>query len=200
MASPNLAMALSGVSPGQLVVAVLETPRHSLNTFLQNVEPWRIVLGSAGAAVVVSSLYHASQHRVPLSSRIKRTIFRWLRKLPAVQRQIRTEMGKVRENFEGEFGKGVENVAYQLELAPGQSTAEQVLQEAQLHLSLGELDWENGAMSGTVYSSDKELGNYLPVLPGISQSSPETLQASSPLPCTAWRPAPTLSTRTPSPA
>ena len=71
-------------------------------------------------------------------------------------------MGKVRENFEGEFGKGVENVAYQLELAPGQSTAEQVLQEAQLHLSLGELDWENGAMSGTVYSSDKELGNYPP--------------------------------------
>ena len=156
MASPNLATA------GQLVVAVLETPRQSLNTFLHNVEPWRIVLGSAGAAVLLSSLYNATQHRVPLTARIKRTVFKWLRKLPAVQRQITTEMGKVRDNFEGEFGKGVENVPYQLVLPANTSTAEKVLQEAELHLSLGELDWENGAMSGTVYSSDKELGNYPP--------------------------------------
>ena len=159
MTSPNLAMALTGASPGQLVVAVLETPRHSLNTFLQDVEPWRIVWGSAGAAVLVTSLYNATQHRVPLTTRIKKTVYRWLRKLPAVERQISTEMGKVRENFEGEFGKGVENVPYQLELPPTSSTAEKVLEEAELHLSLGELDWENGAMSGTVYNSDKDLGN-----------------------------------------
>merc|ERR1719266_2257826 len=128
MTSPNLAMALTGASPGHLVVAVLETPRHSLNTFLQDVEPWRIVWGSAGAAVLVTSLYNATQHRVPLTTRIKKTVYRWLRKLPAVQRQISTEMGKVRDNFEGEFGKGVENVPYQLVLPATTSTAEKVLE------------------------------------------------------------------------
>ena len=198
MTSPNLAMALSGVSSGQLVVAVLETPRHSLNTLLHDVEPWRIVLASAGAAVLVTSLYNATQHRVPLTARIKRTIFKWLRKLPAVQRQISTEMGKVRDNFEGEFGKGVENVPYQLVLPATTSTAEKVLQEAELHLSLGDLDWENGAMSGTVYNSDKELGNYLQSPVSQSQTT-VPLQGSSPQPCTPWLPAPTPSTLTPSP-
>merc|ERR1719195_1031071 len=127
--------------------SLLECPRATVNGYLQDVEPWRLVVGSAGAAVIVTSLYNATQHRVPLTARLKRTIFKWMRKLPAVQRQISTEMGKVRENFEGEFGKGVENVPYQLELPPTSSTAEKVLEEAELHLSLGELDWENGAMS-----------------------------------------------------
>ena len=98
--------------------SLLECPRATVNGYLQDVEPWRLVVGSAGAAVLVTSLYNATQHRVPLTTRIKRTIYRWLRKLPAVQRQISTEMGKVRDNFEEEFGKGVEDVPYQLVLPP----------------------------------------------------------------------------------
>ena len=142
------------------VCSLLETPRLSINSYLQDVEPWRIVVVSAGTAVLVTSLYNATQHRVPLTARIKKIIFRWMRKLPAVQRQISTEMGKVRDNFEEEFGKGVENVPYQLELPSSSKSAEEVLEEAKLHLSLGDLDWENGAMSGTVYNSNKELGKY----------------------------------------
>ena len=143
---------------GLALSSLLDSPRTTVNGYLQDVEPWKLVVGSAGAAVLVTSLYNATQHRVPLTGRIKKTIFRWMRKLPAVQRQITTEMGKVRDNFEGEFGKGVENVPYQLELSVNSKTVEEVLEEAKLHLSLGDLDWENGAMSGTVYNSNKELG------------------------------------------
>jgi len=144
--------------PSPTVFSLLNTPRLTVNSYLDNVEPWKIVVGSAGAAVLVTSLYNATQHRVPLTARIKKSIFRWMRKLPAVQRQISTEMGKVRENFEEEFGKAVEDVPYQLELSASSKSAEEVLEEAKFHLSLGDLDWENGAMSGTVYNSNKELG------------------------------------------
>ena len=54
-----------------------------------------------------------------------------------------------------------QRLPYQLELPANSKTVEEVLQEAELHLSLGDLDWENGAMSGTVYNSNKELGKYL---------------------------------------
>ena len=66
---------------------------------------------------------------------------------------------KIRANFEDEFGKSVESLSYQLELPARGQTSQEVIHDAKLHLDTGDLDWANGAMSGCMYNSSKELGD-----------------------------------------
>ena len=79
---------------------------------------------------------------------------------------------------------------------------------------LGDLDWMNGAMSGTVYNSSHELGALMTevllficfllvcfCLGWIANLLDDLMGGDDPMPptrCTAWQPGPTLFTPTPS--
>merc|ERR1719278_191177 len=150
-------MALSKMTSKELVTALVVTPATSLNKYLETVEPWKIVAATAGGTLVLASLYQSSQARLPLTTRIRNSVFKLARRIPAVRNQVDEELRKVRKNFEEEFGKSVENISYSLVLPEKGVSYDNVTQEAKLHLSLGDLDWENGAMSGCMYNSSQEV-------------------------------------------
>jgi len=157
--APSVGMALSKIGSKELVTAIVLTPAESLNKYLENVEPWKIVAATAGGTLVLSYLHQTSQARLPLTTRIQNFVFKWARKIPAVKNQVDEELKKVRHNFEEEFGKSVENISYSLVLPDKGCSFDRVTEEAKLHLKLGDLDWENGAMSGCMYNSSQEVSD-----------------------------------------
>merc|ERR1711872_272168 len=157
--SPNVGMALSKLSNSELVGALVKTPACSLNKYLENVEPWKIVVYTAGGTFLLAYIHNSSKHRVPLLTRIQNFVFKWMRRIPSVKNQIDSELTKIRGNFEEEFGNSVENVPYTLKLPAKGKSVQLVTEDAKLHLNLGDLDWENGAMSGTIYNSSKEVSD-----------------------------------------
>jgi len=157
--APNVGMALSKIASKELVTAIVLTPAESLNKYLENVEPWKIVAATAGGTLVLAYLHQTSQARLPLTTRIQNFVFKWARKIPAVKNQVDEELKKVRHNFEEEFGKSVENISYSLVLPDKGCSFDRVTEEAKLHLKLGDLDWENGAMSGCMYNSSQEVSD-----------------------------------------
>jgi len=152
-------MALSKLSNSELVGALVKTPACSLNKYLENVEPWKIVVYTAGGTFLLAYIHNSSKHRVPLLTRIQNFVFKWMRRIPSVKNQIDSELTKIRGNFEEEFGNSVENVPYTLKLPAKGKSVQLVTEDAKLHLNLGDLDWENGAMSGTIYNSSKEVSD-----------------------------------------
>jgi len=114
--SPNVGMALSKLSNSELVGALVKTPACSLNKYLENVEPWKIVVYTAGGTFLLAYIHNSSKHRVPLLTRIQNFVFKWMRRIPSVKNQIDSELTKIRGNFEEEFGNSVENVPYTLKL------------------------------------------------------------------------------------
>jgi|ERR1712126_670049 len=83
-----------------LVTAPLVGLTNQLDIRLHGVDPWKVVAGTAGATLLLAYLYNLTQQRVPLSSKVKKYIFKMLRKVPAVRRQIETEMEKMKVSFE----------------------------------------------------------------------------------------------------
>ena len=152
----ELLPSLPSLPSRHLVTSLLAWPRTRLNTCLEGVEPWKVVVVTAGGTLVLAGLHQAAQHRLPITARIQNKVFKWARKIPRVRKEIDTELAKVRENFEDEFGKSVENIPYQLVLPDKGESVESIKEAASVHLSLGDLDWAGGAMSGCMYNSSQE--------------------------------------------
>merc|ERR1719192_2169651 len=151
-----------------LVTAPLVSLTTQLDTRLHGVDPWKVVAGTAGATLVAAYLYNLTQQRVPLTARVKKYIFKMMRKIPGVRRQIETEMEKIRISFEEEYQSSTEGIPYLKTLPHEGLSHHKILDETKLHLNLGDLDWAGGAMSGTVYNSSKELGELMTNVYGLA--------------------------------
>merc|ERR1711936_675136 len=151
-----------------LVTAPLVSLTTKLDTRLYGVDPWKVVAGTAGATLVAAYLYNLTQQRVPLTARVKKYIFKMMRKIPSVRRQIETEMDKIRISFEEEYQSSTEGIPYLHALPYDGMSHHRILDETKLHLNLGDLDWAGGAMSGTVYNSSKELGELMSNVYGLA--------------------------------
>jgi len=124
---------LGSLSIGKaLVKAPLVGVATQLDTRLHGVDPWKIVAGTAGATLFVAYLYNLTQQRVPLSARVKKFIFKWAKSLPAVRRQIESEMGKMKESFEEEFGNSVDGIPYLKALPQEGLSHHKILDETKL--------------------------------------------------------------------
>lgn len=157
----DLGTAVASIDRVEMGRALLTAPAvqlaHTLDTRLEGVPPWRVVAGSAAFSLALAYCYSLTQGRVPLSARVKKFIFKQLKKLPSVRKQIEGEKEKIRKNFESEHFSATEGIP-NLHALPAQGLSkETILAETRMHLDLGSLDWMAGAMSGTVYNSSAEL-------------------------------------------
>jgi len=120
-----------------LVTAPLVGVTTQLDTRLHGVDPWKVVVGTAGATLAVAYLYNLTQQRVPLSAQVKKFIFKWVKRVPGVRRQIETEMEKMKISFEEEFGNSSEGIPYLHALPFEGMSHHKILDETKLHLNLG---------------------------------------------------------------
>jgi len=153
--------------PGGVWKQQLEVPLVFVNEKLKGEQPWKVVAGTAALSLSLAYLYSLTQGRVPLSARLKKFIFGIVKKIPKVREKIEVEKEKVRLNFETEFTSSHNGIPDIVNMPPSGLSRENVLVEVKKHLSLGDLDWAHGAMSGTVYNSSQEVTDLMTEVYGL---------------------------------
>lgn len=151
---------------------MLSSPALALATHLDvrlaGVAPWRIVAGTAGISLGVFYLYSLTRHKVPLHTRIKKYIFKLARKIPAVRARLEEEKAKLRDNLREELHRPTSHLQDIVSLPAHGLDPDQVIAKTESYLSAGEMDWRNGAMSGTVYNSSQELADLIVKVYGMA--------------------------------
>ena len=92
-----------------------------------------------------------------LGTRIKKTIFHWVRKIPFVKVKVKEEMEKAKEGLGKSFMKEIRGEVVRAELpAEGVARAE-LLGELDSLGKDGEKDWGKGGVSGGLYNCSEDL-------------------------------------------
>jgi len=166
--APDISSAIMKLDSVTLSKAVLRAPLASLDYRLAGVDPWKVVVGTAGVTLTLAYMYSLTQGRVTFTNRIKKKFFKLMRKLPAVRNKIETEMQKVKTSFEAEFQSAGSELETLHSLPDKGLDQEQIITEITLHLELGDLDVKGGAMSGTLYNSSQELSDLMTQVYGMA--------------------------------
>lgn len=80
-----------------------------------------------------------------------------LRLLPPVRRKIDNEIAKVSDSMETSVRERTDHMEYFTELPLLGLSSEQLLEQIDAYLSLGDYKWKEGRVSGAVYNFNKEL-------------------------------------------
>jgi len=130
--------------------------KETVDTELAGVPPWKIVAGTAGTCLALHYLCTLLDNKTPLHIRVRNSIFRLVKKIPSVKKQITDEKEKIRVNFVSELTGMCAQLTDILTLPANSSTNEQVLSLVNEYLGVGAMNWKEGAMSGTVYNCSVE--------------------------------------------
>lgn len=172
MSAPNLALAVESIGRMRVGGALLATPlvglAGELDTRLGTTQPWKVVVGTASVSFGVFYLYSLTRHRIPLTTRIKKMIFKWVRKIPAVSRKLAAEKKKLELSMREEMQRPFLDIPDTHTLPPASLTPAHILQKTEEYLGIGEMDWQGGAMSGTVYNSSKEVADLIVKVYGMA--------------------------------
>jgi len=146
----------------------ITTVQLYLNERLKNASPSSVVFSTVGATLMFAYVYSQITHRYPFFSRLKNEIFRHVRKLPFVKKQIEEETSKVQVDLEKEFLKYCTEVDNYEKLPEQGMKLETVLSEAKKIINLGNGDWKSGSESGTVYNGNDVLTDLMTKVYGMS--------------------------------
>ena len=99
---------------------------------------------------------------------MKKFIFRWVRKIPMVKRQVEEETNKVKKGFTEEMLSPTTELA-DLNVMPREGmTHDDVLKLTKEYLGCGKVNWKGGAMSGTVYNGNDVLTELMTKVYGLA--------------------------------
>jgi len=164
--APSVAQAIESAGTTELLLAVVSAPlvglAEQLNAHLWGVEPWAIVAGTASFSLALAYLYMSTAyHRLPLTTRIRRTIFRLIRRLPPVKKKLAAEKATASRRFEEELHQPSSGVPDLIALPETGWEKDFIINQMKRYLEMGELDWKSGAMSGAVYDGSLELASLM---------------------------------------
>ncbi|KAK7111267.1 sphingosine-1-phosphate lyase 1-like [Littorina saxatilis] len=140
------------------VGSALQSCKGFVNSTCEDVEPWKIVLYTCGTTVVVLTLKEFLFHDdETLKNRARREFFRLAKKIPYVQRKIEEEMSKARQGIREGMEKSTAG-AFFVQKLPAQGLSEpELMQELTKYKKMASDEWQDGKVSGTVYSGDEKL-------------------------------------------
>lgn len=152
--------------------ALLSTPfvgvAAELDTRLTGTQPWKVVVGTASVSFGVFYLYSLTRHRIPLHIRIKKFIFKMVRKIPAVSRKLEGEKLKLELSMKEEMQRPFLGIQDIQTLPIHRLSTSDIIAKTEEYLGIGDMDWRNGAMSGTVYNSSKEVADLIVKVYGMA--------------------------------
>jgi len=96
-----------------------------------------------------------------LKDRAKNYVFRTARRLPFVKDKIESEVLKQRRSMVEHFHKTAKGQSYINQLPTEGLTEADILKLLLDYKKLVDVDWSKGACSGTVYSGDDKIGNFM---------------------------------------
>ena len=123
---------------------------------IAKVEIWRVFLATAIMSYFFHTFYRfAFFKRLPLKQRFKNWTFSIVGRAPIIKGKIQTEVRKADEMIRETAV--IKNPPDRMPILPVKGLSyEEVLKECEIHAGIGEWDWCNGKVSGTVYTYDKK--------------------------------------------
>ncbi|XP_060067009.1 sphingosine-1-phosphate lyase 1-like [Ylistrum balloti] len=139
------------------VMPYLDIVKDKINSLCAGLAPWQVVVYSCGGTLVFITVKNLllSNEEQTLKKRTLNSIFRYVKMIPAVKRKVAEEKNKMLSDMEASFHKSVEG--YQKALPVNGLKMEEVEELLLQYKNLAQVDWENGQVSGTVYSGEAEL-------------------------------------------
>jgi len=138
------------------------------NLKYESQSPFHLVSSTAGATLVLAFVYGQLTSKHPLHERIKKYVFRQIRKIPYVKEKIQSEISKVQDGMEKEHLALTGHLEDILELPAQGMTEDDVLKLAKVYADLGDADWKNGSESGTVYNGNTKLTELMTKVYGMT--------------------------------
>uniref|UniRef100_A0A5F8G8Q2 sphinganine-1-phosphate aldolase n=1 Tax=Monodelphis domestica TaxID=13616 RepID=A0A5F8G8Q2_MONDO len=145
----------------EIMEEYLVKTKNYVNGHCTKYEPWQLIAWSVLWTLLIVWLYGFLFQAESLFSRVQKKFFRIIRKVPIIGTKIQERLNKVKEDIlknltflkvEHEYVKNLPS--------EGLSTAD-ILERLQDYRSLENSHWEDGKVSGTVYSGDEKLTQLL---------------------------------------
>ncbi|CAH1795552.1 unnamed protein product, partial [Owenia fusiformis] len=141
----------------QIGLSYVEWARVSVNNWCKGHEAWQIILYTAAITIVLNWIHGFLFQPQKLSVRIRKSFFKFVRKLPIIRDKVQEEIEKTTKGIENGFNKDAGGMPYIKKLPPKGLSHDEVMKEIVKYKNMGALDWSKGVCSGTVYSGDKDL-------------------------------------------
>ncbi|XP_068927209.1 sphingosine-1-phosphate lyase 1 isoform X1 [Petaurus breviceps papuanus] len=153
---------MKAIEPYQEILEVyLINAKNYVNGHCTQYEPWQLIAWSVLWTLLLVWLYGFIFQSESLFSRAKKKFFRIIRRVPIIGTKIRERFNKTREDIVKNMSFLKMDMEYVKNLpAEGLSTAD-ILERLKDYSSLGNSHWEDGKVSGTVYSGDEKLTELL---------------------------------------
>ncbi|XP_041032482.1 sphingosine-1-phosphate lyase 1 isoform X1 [Carcharodon carcharias] len=128
-----------------------------VNARCQGLEPWQIIAITALTTLLVVWLHGFIFQQQSISSRLQKFFFRIVRKLPFLAVTIQKQLNKALDDLSTSVLTLKDGMTYITSL-PAHGLAEsELLLKLKDYSTMGEVHWEKGQVSGTVYSGDEQL-------------------------------------------
>ena len=153
----SLAVLWHGSARKQLALE-LQLARTYFNEMAGPYEPWQVVFLSVGVTILWMKLHRFLFRKdASLWTRVKRTFFVAVRKIPMARNKIESEITKARLSWEKDILSPKPNEPYHFALPDKGMTHAEVLQELDKMDSIVDADWSQGWVSGCAYNCSQEL-------------------------------------------
>ncbi|XP_041125408.1 sphingosine-1-phosphate lyase 1 isoform X1 [Polyodon spathula] len=145
----------------ELLLVYLMQGRRLVNAQCEGLEPWQIITGAVAATLLALWLRGFLFQQENLISRIKKMMFKLIRRIPFVGASIQVQLNKALGDMASSLCTLKDGMRY-VKMLPAQGLSQtEVLDKLHEYRSLAEVQWEHGKVSGTVYSGDEKLTNLL---------------------------------------
>ncbi|XP_036591088.1 sphingosine-1-phosphate lyase 1 isoform X2 [Trichosurus vulpecula] len=150
------------IEPYQEILEVyLINAKNYVNGHCTKYEPWQLIAWSVLSTLLMVWLYGFIFQSESLFSRAKKKFFRIIRRVPIIGTKIRERFSKAREDIIKNLSFLKVDMEYVKKLPAEGLSSSDILERLKDYNSLGNSRWEDGKVSGAVYSGDEKLTELL---------------------------------------
>ncbi|XP_073430995.1 sphingosine-1-phosphate lyase 1 [Dendrobates tinctorius] len=135
--------------------------RSFVNDSFKDLEPCHLIMLTFASTMVTVWVYNFIFQRESLKSRCKKQFFRMVRRLPIIGSKIQRELDKALDEMAHRLLNVKDGMSFVKTLPRNGLKQEKVMEKLKEYSALGEVSWEQGKVSGTVYSGDERLTQLL---------------------------------------
>uniref|UniRef100_A0A8D0LB81 Sphingosine-1-phosphate lyase 1 n=1 Tax=Sphenodon punctatus TaxID=8508 RepID=A0A8D0LB81_SPHPU len=145
----------------EIFLMYLGKTRSFVNGKCSGIEPWQLIGSTCAATLMLVWLHRFLFQSESLLSRSKKRFFKVVRKLPVVGPLIQKHFNKAMADVAYSLSFLKEGKGYIRTLPAKGMSQHEILEKIQEYSALDDVHWEDGKVSGTVYSGEKKLTNLL---------------------------------------
>ncbi|XP_013922223.1 PREDICTED: sphingosine-1-phosphate lyase 1 [Thamnophis sirtalis] len=139
----------------------LNRTRIVVNEKCSGMEPWQVIASTAAATLLIVKLYMFLFQAESLTSRFKKWFFRFIRKLPIIGPIIQQQIDKTLDEMSAKLTFLQDKKNYLRTLPAIGLSKPELLKKMKEYSTMGNVNWKDCKVSGTVYSGDEKLVNLL---------------------------------------